>query len=140
MRLKKHRIYIFLMLCLLVPLGLGTKFYNGPFEGWVHSFAGDIFYPMFWLFLIFFMKPEWPVTPVSGVVFLACTLIEITQLFSTPVLQFLRSSFIGRTLIGTHFIFMDILYYAMGCIFGAFIYHRIKHLTFHKNADPQFTT
>jgi hypothetical protein len=140
MRLKKHRIHLFVILCLLVPIGLGTKFYAGPFEAWIHSFAGDILYPVFWMFLIFFIKPKWPVPSVSGIVFLSCTLVEISQLFSTPGLQELRSTFIGRTLFGTHFVFMDILYYAVGCLFGAFTYHRIKHLTFHKNADPQFTT
>ncbi len=138
MHLKNRRMRISYILFFLVPLGLGTKFYSGPWENWVHSFAGDIFYPMFWLFLIFFFRPEIRITKTAGMTFLGCVLIELTQLFSTPWLHFLRSSFIGRSLIGTHFVFMDIFYYGIGCILGAFIYHYIKQFEYQTKNDYKY--
>ncbi|NIA29087.1 MAG: DUF2809 domain-containing protein [Actinobacteria bacterium] len=112
------------ILLILVPIGFSTKFIGGA---WVHNYMGDIFYPMFWFFLILFFYPQFPPVKLASTVFVFSTAIEFTQLLSSPLLTQIRSTFIGRTLIGTGFVPVDIFYYFIGCIF-AICLHRILYL------------
>ncbi len=110
------RLKYLIILILLIPIGLGTKFYTGPLQDWVHAYAGDIFYPMFWYFLFIFFLPRMNPLIAALVIFSFCTAIEFTQLLSSPLLESIRSHFLGRTLIGVQFVAMDILYYGIGCV------------------------
>jgi len=105
-------------LLLLVPIGLSTKFYSGPFELWVRNFSGGILYEMFWIWLIELLRPQkrpW----ITGVFVLAVTTaLEFLQLWHWSILENVRTTFIGRTLIGTSFTWMDLPYYAIGTVIG----------------------
>jgi hypothetical protein len=109
-----NRKYLFLILLLLIPIGLGTKFYRGPFEQWVHLYAGDIFYPMFWYFLARFVWPRLPCLWGAVGVFGFCALIEVSQMWKPVFLQTLRQTFFGAVLLGSGFDWPDFLYYAVG--------------------------
>jgi hypothetical protein len=111
---KRH----FLALAILVPLGFSTKFYSGPFEPWVRNSAGGILYEMFWIWLIGLIR--YPRRPwIAGVaVFAATAGLEFSQLWHAPFLENIRGTFPGRTLIGTSFTWIDLPYYAVGCVLG----------------------
>jgi hypothetical protein len=105
-------------LAILIPLGLSTKCYSGPFEQWVRNSAGGILYEMFWIWLIglirFHRKP-W----IAGIAVFAVTSgLEFTQLWHAPFLEIIRGTFPGRTLIGTSFTWTDLPHYAAGCVLG----------------------
>lgn len=108
-----NRKYLFLLL-LLIPLGLSTKFYQGPCEQWVRPYVGDIFYPMFWYFLARLVWPRlsrlWWAVSVFG----SCALVEVSQLWKPAFLQALRQNFFGAVLLGSGFDWPDFLYYAIG--------------------------
>ena len=108
-----------LSLCVVIPVGFGTKFYQGPFEWWLNDYAGGMVYEIFWCFLAVIVWPtmnEW----IIGVwIFLITSILEFLQLWHPPFLEVIRSTFIGRTLIGQSFTWMDFPYYVMGCVFGA---------------------
>jgi len=128
---RPNRLPIFITLFLLVPIGLGTKFYHGPGHLWVLLYAGDIFYPMFWFFLGMLLLPRVHPIKMSSAVFLFSTAVEFTQLSNAALLVWLRQSFLGRTLIGTSFVWMDIAYYFIGCVLAVLLYFglaRIKKL------------
>lgn len=114
---------IALVLLILVPLGFSTKFYHGPLAGWVNNGAGDILYPIFWFFLLIAVFPKMSCAAAAFSVFLFSSAIEGTQLFKWPVLVLLRQSFIGRTIVGSGFEWVDFLYYAIGSL-TAFILGR----------------
>jgi hypothetical protein len=52
------------------------------------------------------------------VVLLATCALEFLQLWHPPFLEYLRSSFIGRTVLGTSFAWLDFPYYVLGCWIG----------------------
>ena len=114
---------IALVLLILVPLGFSTKFYHGPLAGWVNNGAGDILYPIFWFFLLVAVSPKISCKAAAFTVFLFSSAVEVTQLFQWPVLVLLRKSFIGRTVVGSGFEWVDFLYYAIGSV-AAFILGR----------------
>lgn len=127
-RIKKtaaHQLPLLLTLLLLIPLGLATKFYPGPGRTWVLRYAGDIFYPMFWFFLGMLLFPATHPVIMSVIVWLFSTAVEFSQLLDTPLLALLRRSFFGRTLIGTSFVPLDILYYFIGCLSALFLYYAL---------------
>jgi len=88
---------------------------------------GDILYPMFWFFLVLFFRPQFSSLKLASTVFIFSTAIEFTQLLSSPLLTQIRSTFIGRTLIGTGFAPVDIFYYFIGCVLAVGLY-RVLYL------------
>jgi hypothetical protein len=118
----KKRLPIFFLLLCVIPLGFYTKFYAGPGHVWIHKYGGDVFYPIFWIYVILFFKPKIDVIRSAVVVFMFSTLIEFSQLLSHPLLEIIRKTFIGRTIIGTDFESIDILYYLVGCVWAVLLY------------------
>jgi len=116
----KTRLYAFAVVILLTPIGFYTKFFHGPHQNWVYSYAGDIFYPMFWFFVLIFIRPRMSAMKAAIIIFIFCTAIELSQLLSFPLLEKIRETFIGRTIIGVHFVLVDIIYYAVGCALGLY--------------------
>lgn len=103
------------LLCILtIPLGFAAKFYSGPGQHIVsNSFAGT-FYVIFWSFLacaVFFRK-DFRIVILA--VLLVTFALEFLQLVSNPLLDGIRSTFIGVTLIGNSFVWSDLLYYIAG--------------------------
>jgi len=103
-------------ICLIVPLGFYTKFYSGPGAAWVNNSLGGVFYVIFWCLLIFLiLKNSKPVKIVTGV-FIATSILEFAQLWHPHFLEWLRSYFFGRTILGTSFSWIDFVYYFVGAI------------------------
>jgi len=104
-------------LLVIVPLGFYSKFYTGPAASWVNNSLSGVFYVIFWCLLVFLLIPARPGLITAGV-FVATCLLEILQLVHHPALEFIRSFFLGRVLIGTVFVWSDFVYYAFGCVLG----------------------
>ena len=113
------RWYIAFGLVVVTPLGFGFKLYSGPGQQWLNNYAAGVLYEVFWILVAFFVRPEkkWiPGIPVG--VFVFTSLLEILQLWHPWWLEQIRSTFLGRTLIGTTFSWWDFPHYAAGCGIG----------------------
>ena len=105
-------------LIVIVPIGFYSKFYRGPAASWVNDSLGGLFYEIFWCLLIFLLFPRWqPRWIATGVLTATCTL-EFLQLWHPPFLELLRSHFLGRTILGATFDWMDFPYYFLGSALG----------------------
>lgn len=105
---------LFASMLILIPLGFATKLYWGPGREWVHNYAGGIVYVMFWALVLAALVPRLRPSVTALSVFTATTALEFLQLWHPPFLEKIRSTFIGRVLIGATFSFYDIIYYAAG--------------------------
>jgi hypothetical protein len=107
-----------LLLAGLVPLGLYSKFYGGPWADWVNNSLGGVFYVLFWCLVVFWclpqVRPPWIALPVLSV---TC-LLEGLQLWHPPFLEWLRSYWMGQILLGTTFSWSDFPYYFIGAGLG----------------------
>ncbi|RPI00024.1 MAG: DUF2809 domain-containing protein [Calditrichaeota bacterium] len=126
MKLRNYRLTLMLIIAILTPLGFATKFYHFAGKAWVNNYAGDILYPMFWFFCLLLIFPRFSPSAAAILVFLFSSLVEFTQLFSTSLTQFMRSSFLGRVLVGSSFSLIDIFYYAVGA-FAAWLINHLLH-------------
>lgn len=110
-----------LVLLIIVPLGFSTKFYSGPAAGWVNDSLGGLLYIVFWCLLVFLFFPSFLPRNISVGVLLSTCLLEILQLWHPPFLELIRSNFIGRTVLGTTFVWSDFFYYVLGAAFSFLI-------------------
>lgn len=112
-----RRIRTVISLTILIPLGFYTKSYKGCLAEWINASSGGAFYEIFWCLLVFLFSEIRPSIIALSVLIATCCL-EFLQLWHTPVLEWLRSFFIGRTILGTTFDWWDFPYYFIGSGIG----------------------
>ncbi len=105
-------------LAIIVPIGFYSKFYTGPSANWVNNSLGGVFYEIFWCLLIYLFFSNSKPWVITSLVLLATCLMEFLQLWHPSLLQWIRSYFIGRTVLGTTFSWDDFPYYFLGCAIG----------------------
>ncbi len=109
-----------LLLALLVvtPLGFATKLYGGPGAAWVGNYGGGLVYVIFWILVVLAIAPRLPPGRVAlGVLWVTCGL-EVLQLWRPPFLEAIRSTYLGRALVGSTFSWWDFPHYVVGCAAG----------------------
>ena len=116
-------------LAVLIPAGLLTKAYRGPFQAWVAGSLGGVLYEIFWIWVVSFFFPRWRTWIIAASVLALTSLLEAGQLWHPAFLVSVRKSFIGRTLIGTSFAWLDFPHYIIGCAIGAAWIGRLKKKT-----------
>ena len=118
-RLHNIRKYCVFSLLLVTPVGFGLKLNNGTAQWWFNNYGAGLLYEIFWILVIFFIFPSKKlILKIPAWVFIITCVLEIMQLWNPFILDAVRSSFIGRALIGTTFAWWDFAHYAIGCILG----------------------
>ena len=120
------RLYTTLLIIIITPLGFYSKFYNGPGAYWANNSLGGILYEIFWCLIAFLFFPRARPFIIAGIVFIITCILEILQQWHPPFLQAIRNTFIGKTLIGTSFVWSDFVYYLIGCSIGLLIMHLVQ--------------
>ncbi len=106
-------------LAILVPLGLGLKYYPGPGHQWLNDSAAGIAYVVFWCLALFAIWPRRAaIVPIVFTVCAATAFLEYLQHVDPAWLRPARSTWLGRILLGTTFDRSDLLYYAIGGVIG----------------------
>ncbi|MEB3279273.1 MAG: DUF2809 domain-containing protein [Lyngbya sp.] len=124
--MKTYRWIVFGILIALIPIGLASKYYQGPLQFWVNNSFSSIFYEMFWMFLVVLISPRLSPAPVAFWVFIVTSVLEFMQLWKPPFLQAIRETLIGRLVLGTTFVWGDFLYYVLGCAVGWLVLRTLK--------------
>lgn len=122
---SKSRKILLWLLFIITPLGFLTKFYSGYLQNWLNNSVAGLIYVIFWCLLIRYIFIKLKPINVTVSVFLVTSLLEFTQLLKYPFLEFIRSYFIGRALIGSTFSPGDFLYYTIGAVLAFII---LKHI------------
>ena len=119
MPISSVRRYIIISLLFVIPTGFLFKFYSGSGQWWFNDYGAGLLYEIFWILLFFFIFPSKKSAHHIPVwVFVITSALEFLQLFHPPVLEKIRSCFLGKALIGTTFVWWDFPHYAAGCIIG----------------------
>ena len=115
-KISSDRFRAALVATVLIPVGIGTKLYDGPGSEWIVGSLGGSIYVMFWVFVVLALRPGSNRTHVAVVVLLATTAIELLQLWHPPLLEGVRRTMIGQALLGGVFSWVDIPFYVAGAI------------------------
>jgi hypothetical protein len=110
---------IVLSLCIITPVGLACKVYTGLGGWWFNDYGGGVAYEIFWCLVLFFFWPKKKdAAKIAVGVFIVTCLLETLQLWHPPLLQQIRSTFLGKALLGTTFVWWDFPHYILGCFIG----------------------
>ncbi len=116
--MSRKRFWTLISLLFIIPTGFYSKFYSGPASNWVNNSLGGLFYEIFWCLLAFLIfETAKPRIIAASVLIVTCGL-EFLQLWHPPFLEFMRSCFIGTTILGSTFSWYDFPYYFAGCGIG----------------------
>jgi hypothetical protein len=105
-------------LLIIVPIGFYSKLYTGPAANWVNNSLSGVFYEMFWCILVFLFLDNTKSWIIATFVLMITCALEFLQLWHPPFLEFIRSYFIGRAVLGTFFTWSDFPYYFLRCGVG----------------------
>jgi hypothetical protein len=117
-----------ILLLLITPIGFYTKIYSGPAAQWVNDSLGGVFYEIFWCILFFLLIVKAKAWVIATSVFIVTSFLELLQLWHPEFLEFIRSYFIGRTVLGTSFNSYDFIYYFIGSGIGYLILTHFQKL------------
>lgn len=113
--LVRYRLWLVLSLVVLVPLGYGVRFAG---NAWWNDVLGSIAYEVFWVLLGAALWPQLPLRWVAVGVCLVTVAIEVLQLWQNPTYLALRSTFLGRLVLGNTFLWSDFPPYVVGSWVG----------------------
>jgi len=117
----KERLILLIALMIITPIGFYTKFYGGFHAKWVNNKLCDVFYVTFWILFFKLIFKKVNNIKISLIVFSITSLIDISQLWHPRFLEYIRTFFLGRTLLGSQFAHSDFLNYAIGAIIAYLI-------------------
>jgi hypothetical protein len=112
-----QRRWILLSLCIVTPLGFSFKFYRGFNIRWFHDYGAGVMYEIFWCLVLFLFWPKKQnITKITIGVFCITCFFEVLQLWHPWFLEHVRSTFFGKALLGTTFVWWDFPHYLLGCL------------------------
>ncbi|MEL7224820.1 MAG: DUF2809 domain-containing protein [Cyanobacteria bacterium P01_D01_bin.36] len=114
--LTRYRWLCFAGLGAMVALGISKTVYGGWGYASAFGILGDVLYEMAWIWFVGAWRVHWRVKWIAISTFLITSLIEISQLIPFP--ETWISQLWWRLLLGTHFSWLDFVYYAVGCLLG----------------------
>ena len=118
-------------------LGFYSKFHRGLAEDWINNSLGGILYVVFWIMIWDFMRPRHNAKLIAISVCLLTSTLEVLQLSQHPVLEWGRSFFLGRTLLGTTFVASDFFYYMVGGLLGYLLLRSLRGLSLGQPRSPR---
>jgi hypothetical protein len=117
---------ILISLLIVIPMGFLFKLYTGPARRWFNDYAAGVMYEIFWCLVLFFFWPHREsTTRITVAVLIITSTLEVLQLWHPWALEQVRSTFLGRALLGTTFSWWDFPHYILGCTIGRFWMLRI---------------
>ncbi len=114
----KYRIALLISIVFIVPFGYVVRGSQGLGLPWLHDLLGSVAYEIFWILLVAFLYPKAsPKWTAIGVCLATCG-VEFLQLWQPPFLQAVRSTLLGRLVLGTTFTWLDFISYFVGSFAG----------------------
>jgi hypothetical protein len=117
--MMRRIVVLSISIVVVVLLGFYSKLgYHGPAEHWVHDSFAAVFYEILWCLVITLLLPRARPAAIAIAVLIATCILEFMQLWHPPLLEWLRSFFLGRAILGSTFDWWDFPYYFLGSAAG----------------------
>ena len=107
-----------LAVLIVMVLGLASRAEALPRPALVASYGGDTLWALLVFLLIGGLLPTRPTLQVALLALGFAGMIEISQIYSAPWLDALRQTLAGRLVLGSGFLWSDLLCYTVGVLSG----------------------
>jgi hypothetical protein len=112
--MKTRRLRWLIVLGAIVALGLGSRRSAPHLPDVVARYGGDTMYAAAMFALVALICPRWTIARIAFVSFIACVIIEISQLYHAPWIDSIRNTRVGGWILGFGFLWSDLICYAAG--------------------------
>jgi Protein of unknown function (DUF2809) len=113
-------------IAIVVSAGRYSKSYRGPAYHWVNDSLGGVFYCILWCLVVGLLLPSVRAGLIAAAVLIVTCILEFMQLWHPPFLEYLRSFYLGRTILGSYFDWSDFPYYFAGSALGWLWLHAVR--------------
>jgi uncharacterized protein DUF2809 len=119
-RARDRRVYALLVLVTIV-LGLSSRRYGGALPQFVAAYAGDTLWAAMVFLLLGLAFRRQPTRLLAIVALTASFLVEFSQLYRDGWLHAVRATRLGALVLGSGFLWSDLLCYAAGVALAAVV-------------------
>lgn len=112
----RRRFFIAGVLLCIIALGLASRQFAHVLPVWMASHAGDTLWTVAVFLAIAFCFPKWSSLLIGVLALLISFVVEFSQLIDLPFLNKARSTLPGRLLLGSGFLWIDLVRYSIGAI------------------------
>lgn len=119
--MKKRQLIYFILYLLIVPIGYATRKLPHLFHPFIAEFGGDTLWAAMFLFLFRAIWPKPALYKVACYTYLFTVAIEVSQLYHAPWIDRIRVTFLGKMLLGSGFLWSDLVCYLTGVLFACLI-------------------
>jgi len=113
--MKQRLVYLSIALITIVT-GLLVRHRQDLFQDIVNLYLGDVLYAFMMYYLISFMQPHIKSFHRAVIALVTCYAIEAFQLVEAPWATALRTTILGRLVLGWGFLWSDLLAYFIGIV------------------------
>ena len=117
-RPRSRRVCIAIVV-IVVILGLASRRYRDVLPPFIAAYAGDTLWAMMVFFLFSLMTPRARTMAIAAAALLFAYAIEISQLYHAPWIDSIRAMTIGGLVLGSDFVWSDLVCYTAGIAAGA---------------------
>jgi len=116
--MTKRRLIYFVLYLLIVPIGYATRKLPHLFHPFIAEFGGDTLWAAMFVFLFRAIWPKPALWKIALYTYLFTVAIEISQLYHAVWIDKIRATFLGKMLLGSGFLWSDLLCYLTGVVFA----------------------
>lgn len=110
----KRRLWAGALLAAVVLAGYYLRYYHGPLQAWVHRLSGGLLVVCFWAFLLALFLPGLRAKALAITICAFACAVEFSLLVHQPLVTYVRGAFIGRSVVGPPFAWLDLAAYLAG--------------------------
>lgn len=114
------------LILLVAALGISAKLLPFAKGTWICNHLSGLFYVTELCLILYLFFPDHSSGVLGLGAFFITALLEILQLWHPAFLEWVRSSFIGRSILGSTFNWMDYPYYVGGAVLGVVILELVR--------------
>lgn len=118
-KITRRRIWLILGLLIVIPLGLATRKWGAELPDFIADNAGDALWTMAVYLSLGICRPQWSPLKLGCLALLISFGVEFAQLIDVDWLNSMRKTLPGRLLLGTGFLWIDLVRYVFGAVIVA---------------------
>lgn len=122
--MKQKRIIYAIIIVVTIATGLFIRIKSAWFPSMVNLYLGDILYAFMMFYIVSFVVPQKHINTLALITLTVCFAIEFLQLYRADWIDAIRQTLPGRLVIGSGFLWSDLLVYAIGVI-SAYVFEKI---------------
>lgn len=133
MKTKRHTRTYLLVMIVITAFGLPARTIQDQLPTWYVQYFGDYLWAMLLFFIFALILRNTSTFKVASATLLFTYMIEISQLFHSQWLDYLRSIKLFALILGFTFLWSDIAVYTLGIFTGALVEHfLLRYNSFHQ--------